>query len=321
MRRLIDEYSVSPPFEITVEANPESCDDDFLQAAMEAGVNRLSIGVQSFNEDSRKAVNRAGQGKLLRERLEKIAGHFPENSSRTFSMDLICGLPFQNEEILIRDIENAIEYRPAHVSLYSLTVDPLTPLGKRLAKGLVHLPKADEADRLWITGRDKLENSGYAQYEVSNFSLAGRESRHNLRYWRMENWLGLGPSAGSTIINDQTGTGARITYNADIDKWLERRPGIAAPRTTENLDTPMLIKETLLMGFRLLSGPDNALFGRRFKKSIEELIPKTINAWRGRGLFSACSKAAGRDRTALTRDGLLFLNSFLVEAFMELEAH
>jgi oxygen-independent coproporphyrinogen-3 oxidase len=200
------------------------------------------------------------------------------------------------------------------VSLYSLTVEPGTALAGRPRP---FLPPPDEADRLWIRGRDLLEAAGYEQYEVSNFARPGNRCRHNIRYWRMENWLGLGPAASGTIIDDETGTGRRHTALPDVDSWLaacspagEFGPGLW---TEECLDRPTLMKETLLMGFRRVEGPDPDLFRRRFGLTLEEAIPRTLDAWRRRALLHA-------DRTALTRGGLLFLNAFLRDAFGELAA-
>jgi oxygen-independent coproporphyrinogen-3 oxidase len=269
--------------------------------------------VQTFNEASRQAVKRLGEGSLLPQKLKAVSDIYGHD----FSVDLMSGLPFQDEEVLLSDIEKLLAFEPGHISLYALTVDAETPLGAKRAKSEVLLPKQDEADDLWLAGREALENAGYAQYEVSNFCIPGKESRHNLRYWRMENWLGIGPSASGTLIDDNTGTGLRFTNAADVNVWLKRKPG-KAPNvesffsSTETLDAVTLIKETLLMGFRLLVGPDNNLFQHRFGKSIEEIIPNTIKAWRNRGLFC-------EDKTALNKQGLLLLNTFLVDVFKEVD--
>jgi oxygen-independent coproporphyrinogen-3 oxidase len=297
--------------ELTVEVNPESLDEAFLAACVENGVNRISAGVQSFSERSRRAVRRSGSAALLSERLALIARYFPG----AFSADLLSGLPFQGEAALLRDIETTLSFNPAHVSLYQLAVEEGTPLAERLGvSGLREegLPPPDEADRLWLLGRDALEKAGYAQYEVSNFSRPGKESRHNLRYWRMESWLALGPGASGTLIDDEAGTGRRFTVKPGAVLWLDRDPRVAPPVTEEPLDRAALIKETLLMGFRLAAGPDAALFHKRFDREIEDLIPRTIAAWRRRGFFRD-------DRTALSRKGLLFLNRFLVDAFREMD--
>jgi oxygen-independent coproporphyrinogen-3 oxidase len=312
--------------EFTVEANPESTDEAFLAACKENGVNRLSAGVQSFSERSRRAVHRRGGADLLPGQLALIARYFPAS----FSADLLSGLPFQDEAALLRDIEMTLAFRPAHVSLYSLAVEDGTALAERVRagrRGGTGLPSAEEADRLWLLGRDALERAGYAQYEVSNFSLPGKESRHNTRYWRMENWLALGPGASGTIIDDRSGTGLRYTVKADADAWLGRGAAGAGtgdsgpgypdgwPAVTEEpLDRAVLIKETLLMGFRLTGGPDGALFRKRFGRGIGDIIPRTIAGWQRRGLFR-------QDLTALTGEGLLFLNPFLADAFQEIDSH
>ncbi|MDR1862523.1 MAG: coproporphyrinogen III oxidase family protein [Treponema sp.] len=294
------------PFEITVEANPESADRDFLSAAAEGGATRLSLGVQSFREPSRRLVRRTGDGGLLPERLEAAAEIFPG----AFSADIISGLPLQTEKILLEDLERLLSYRPAHVSLYALTVEEGTPLAGKSRKA-AGLPPPDQADRLWIRGRDFLEEAGYGQYEVSNFCLPGKESRHNIRYWRMENWLGLGPAASGTLIDDGKGRGLRRTVLPDADRWLGRETGEL--ETGEFLDPPTLMKETILMGFRYIEGPDAALFKRRFRRDVDSLIGRTIARWRERGLMRP-------DKAALNKEGLLFLDPFIMEAFGELES-
>jgi len=277
-----------PPEEVTVEANPESADEAFLAAIREEGATRLSLGVQTFYGPSRKAVHRAGDEAVLPGRLALAASFFPD----AFSVDLMSGLPFQNKSVLLDDIAKALSYKPAHVSLYALS-------GKK-AESL----ERDEADELWLCGRDALEKSGYLQYEVSNFCHPGMECKHNIRYWRMCNWLALGPAASGTIIHENTASGFRFTFPSEINNWQKS--------VEEHLDTLTLVKETILMGFRYIEGPDEATFLSRFKKCIGEVIPKTLGEWRSRGLLR-------RDKCALTKKGLLFLNRFLLEAFEELD--
>jgi oxygen-independent coproporphyrinogen-3 oxidase len=307
--------------EITVEANPESAGRDFLAAALEGGATRLSLGVQSFHEASRRAVHRTGDGRLLPERLKGALEIFPG----AFSADIISGLPFQDETVLLEDLEKLLSYGPGHVSLYALTVEEGTPLAEKSGRAARQdrrhgyrqgrgLPSPDEADRLWIRGRDFLEEAGYGQYEVSNFCLPGKESRHNIRYWHMENWLGLGPGASGTFVYEGNGggeaRGLRRTVVPDADLWL--RGNTEELETEEALDTPTLIKETILMGFRYLRGPDTALFRRRFTRDIDRVIGRTMARWREQGLMRT-------DRAALTRAGLLLLDRFAVEAFEEME--
>jgi len=307
-----------PPTEFTVEANPESADEAFLRVCADGGVNRISLGVQTFHEASRRGIGRVGGSDLLYGRLSLVGRYFPG----AFSADLITGLPFQTADVLSKDIERLLEFQPAHVSLYGLTLEPETVLGGRVrgtaGRAALSLPTEDEADGLWIAGRDMLERAGLKQYEVSNFALPGSECAHNIRYWRMESWLGIGPAASGTIINETLPAGRRFTYPRDIDGYL------AAPRPLirfahgEELSADDLMRETLLMGFRYRGGPDPQGFRKRFGRSITDCIPSTIARWREKGFFE--SEEPGPDGSlAPSGKGLLFVNGFLRDAFTEME--
>ncbi len=292
------------PLEISIEANPESLSKDFITACKDSGINRMSAGVQSFFEKSRKAVNRTGSVESVPKALSLLQKYWNGN----FSVDLMTGLPFQNEDTVKEDIERALSYNPSHVSLYSLILEEETVLEKKVRRNEIQLPDDDAADALWLFGRNLLEEAGYAQYEVSNFAKpCGVQCLHNIRYWKMENWLGLGPGASGTIFHDD-GTAARRTFPADINAFLQG--GLEAE--TEYISQNDLIKEMILMGFRFIEGPDDTLMRIRFGKSTGELIPKTLNRWRERGLMK-------EDKAALTKDGLLFLNGFIRDAFVELD--
>jgi oxygen-independent coproporphyrinogen-3 oxidase len=298
----------SKPVEFTVEANPESIDEDFLWACVEGGVSRISLGVQSFHEASRTAVHRTGSRAQIEKALTLVTRYYPDG----FSADLVTGLPFQSEAVIMEDIKTLLFFHPAHVSMYSLILEPQTPLGKAVKQGAVSLPSSDEADSIWIAGRDLLENSRLRQYEVSNFCLPNKTCAHNIRYWRMENWLGAGPAASGTVIDDKTGTGKRFTYPADIESYIKMTRPKINHAIIEELGRTDLIKETLLMGFRYCEGPDKALFKQRFGREIEDAIPKTIALWNKRDFFQTGQTLKP------SKQGLLFVNGFLREAFEEL---
>jgi oxygen-independent coproporphyrinogen-3 oxidase len=243
----------------------------------------------------------------VRRGLELAAEFFPAN----FSVDLMTGLPGQDSEVLREDLEGVLGFHPAHISLYALSLEEGTPLWDRRRE----LPSREKADSLWISGRDALEGAGYRQYEVSNFSLPGKESRHNLRYWMMKNWLALGPSGSGTLIDEEKGTGLRFTWPADLESWSSSR---GAPPPREILDRLTLMKESILMGFRCTRGPEAGLFARRFGLSLEDAVPQTLAKYRDRGLVVPGGRGEG---WALSREGLLFLDPFLVDAFGELDYH
>jgi len=283
------------PVEFSIEANPESVTDEFLSVCREGGINRLSLGVQTFNESSRIALNRLGQAHLLEKQLNLVSNLF----SGAFSADLIIGLPYQNEKSATEDIKRLLAFNPAHVSLYSLTVETGTPLEKKIKIGVVSVPDDDTADHLWLTGRDALVNAGFSHYEVSNFALAGKRCLHNIRYWSMDGWLGAGPCASGTVINENNGTAKRFTFAPDLQSYINSP--CVQNAVYEELGRDALIRESLLMGYRYCEGPDMEKFKRRFGHSIEDCIPKTLERWK-------------------ERDIILFLNRFLKEAFYELSA-
>jgi len=361
------------PVEFTVEANPESLSEGFLRACVAGGVNRLSLGVQTFCEDSRLAVNRwgveknftrrhggrgghggswgidqrrflavtfteralasegsplkaqrrrgrGGRGELL-ESLSLASRYFPDS----LSVDLIVGLPFQDLGGVLDDVKRVLEFKPAFVSLYSLTVEDGTPLYEKLKNKIVTIPEPEVSDSMWLVGRDALLKAGFEHYEVSNFALPGKRCLHNLRYWRMESWIGAGPAASGTVVCEESGTAKRFTYPADVEKYVGEQLAINNEQLAMNrekgegrreeggggreqfgicdcevLDRMAFLKECLLMGFRCVEGPDPVLFKRRFGVSVEECIPRTLSRWEG-------------------KDKMLFLNGFLAEAFEEVE--
>ncbi|MCA1949753.1 MAG: radical SAM family heme chaperone HemW [Treponema sp.] len=297
------------PAEVTVEANPESVDDALLSMLKDRGVNRISLGIQSLAEDARRAVHRSGSAAQCRIALAQTARFFPAS----FSVDLMAGLPFQTQDGLVDDIHEVLAAGASHVSLYSLILEEATPLAAQVHSGRIKIPCEEEAEDLWLAGRNALVHCGFNPYEVSNFALSGHESRHNMRYWRMESWLACGPGASGTIINEREGTALRYTNKANLASYLSWDTADFPPREEETLDQETLIQESLMMGFRTLMGPDEALFQRRFHQSISELIPETLSAWKHRDLIQ-------ENRLALTADGLLLLNSFLVDCFRELES-
>jgi len=281
------------PVEFSIEANPESVTEEFLYVCREGGISRISLGVQTFNQKSRLAVNRRGDVNLLEKQLALVSNMFPG----AFSADLITGLPFQSEESVKDDIKRLLAFNPVHVSLYSLILEEGTPLEKKLKTGAVRLPDDDTADRIWLEGRGALINAGFSHYEVSNFAQEGKRCLHNIRYWIMDGWLGTGPGASGTMINEDNGTAERFTFAPDLQSYINS-PCIKNA-ACEKLDRDALIRETLLMGYRYREGPDKAKFKRRFGCAIEDCIPKTLENWKN-------------------KDKMLFLNKFLIEAFSEL---
>lgn len=289
--------------EVSIEANPETITLEWLRGAAGAGITRLSLGVQSFHDSLLQAIGRSSSAGKAKKALELIAG----NWNGQLSVDLMCGLPGQTSGMLAADIRQLSRYPVDHVSLYSLIVEPGTPLSLRLARSdTIRLPD-NEAD-MWFMARDMLESSGFMQYEVSNFAKSGAQCRHNLVYWHMEPYLCAGPSAVGTVpCGDQS---MRFTNTRDIQSWLSNP---AAGQLVEHINRQDTLFEVLLMGFRLNEGISRVPFRNRFSVDVTELVGRTAAAWEKRGMLAVTANAV-----FLTRDGLPLLNRFLSDCLAEL---
>lgn len=193
LQTLHDHYDTTAVQEVTLELNPEDADLDYLRGLRTLGIDRLSIGIQSFFEADLEFMNRCHDA-------EQAAAVVPlarEAGFDAFSVDLIFGVPDQPEEYWAANLEKVIRYEVPHVSTYGLTIEPQTVLHNRVERGLV-TPASDAVmtDRYQFT-MDYLRSHGYEHYEISSFAQPGYRARHNQLYWQHENYLGFGPSAHS----------------------------------------------------------------------------------------------------------------------------
>jgi oxygen-independent coproporphyrinogen-3 oxidase len=228
---------------------------------------------------------------------------------------------------MIADAASVARTGCGHASLYSLTVEPDTPLSGLVRSGSIALNPRDHDDELWLEGRAALAGAGLHHYEVSNFARPGKECRHNLRYWRLEPYLGIGPGAVSTLPPDLAAalTGVRehaevvrLSNPRDITTFLSRaagEPGAPWGIETETVAAPAFVLETLMMGLRLADGIGADSFRRRFGQGLDRLAPGLWEGWIARGLAAA---DAGRLR--LTDRGFLLLDALLGEFAVALHA-
>ncbi|MDE7291379.1 MAG: radical SAM family heme chaperone HemW [Treponemataceae bacterium] len=297
--------------EFTIEANPGDLSKEFLQAAASGGINRLSLGIQCKNDEVLRAVGRRTTVSQIEGAISMI-GKFWRGA---WSADFIAGLPFQTKEMLASDIEFAAENGASHISLYSLSVEEGTPLAENIRSGRTR-HDADFADEIWIFGREILEKKGFFQYEISNFAKKGFESRHNLSYWTLCDYLGAGAGATGTM------SGKRFTNTRDIAKYIEFWKNAAletrrknAPGKTEILDFETREFEFLMMGLRTLRGVGAREYERRFGGNLASRLGAdkadgVFSTWQKKGLAST-TRISGETFFSLTRDGILFLNKFL----------
>ncbi len=193
LQAIYELHSVAQDAEITLETNPDDLTEEYLQQIRQAGVNRLSIGIQTFHDDLLRYMNRAHDRTTALKTFEAAR----QAGFANISLDLIYSIPGQDDNRWKADIEQALLLEPQHISCYSLTIEPQTVFGKWASSGKIKLIPDDLAAHQFEILMDRLQQAGYEHYEISNFSLPGFYSRHNSSYWRQENYLGVGPSAHS----------------------------------------------------------------------------------------------------------------------------
>jgi len=240
--------------EVTLEANPETVEPRFLEGLAATKVNRVSLGAQSFRPEHLVILERnAGPDTIARAALA-LRRHGFEN----FSLDLIFGIPGQTVEQMIEDIDRAVDLGPRHVSFYCLTLKPAHPLYARL-------PGPDLSAEMYERGIDRLKDHGLALYEISNFSVPGRESRHNLLYWDGGDFLGLGPSAASRFFRD--GVFHHRKQFSDYHRYFER-PAFPEPGFTASTRGQSVL-EAVFLEMRKADGVSMTDFERRYGYALE----------------------------------------------------
>jgi len=238
-------FSIRRGAEITLEANPESVGDRLLEAWSEAGVNRLSMGAQSFDPEELVALGRIHSA----ERPAAAFAQAREHGFTRLSLDLMFGFPGHVLRRWRATVESALELAPEHLSAYCYIPEPGTPLGDEVASGRQALPEAEEqADAYaWLTSR--LEEAGYSCYETSNFCRAGGQARHNLTYWLRRPYLGLGPSAHGLFRGDRYGN------LQSLPRWAAALESGRRPEAEVEPETPYSIAlEVMMLGLRLADG-------------------------------------------------------------------
>ncbi len=239
----------SPPEEWTVEMAPSTVKADKIQALMNLGVTRISMGVQSFNEDLLGKMGRPHTKASVLKAYETIRSEGFEN----VNLDLIFAVPGQTMGMLEEDLEKTIRLAPEHISTYCLTYEEDTPLWHALCKGQVRRDVDEEAD-LYVRTWEILQGAGYEQYEISNFALPGHACVHNLNTWKMHQWIGIGPSAASQY------HGVRRVNPAGMKEWIE-----GGPAEKEVLSPRILLEDAILFGLRMSKGVNPPLLEQRFE--------------------------------------------------------
>jgi oxygen-independent coproporphyrinogen-3 oxidase len=248
-------FDVAGDAEVTLEANPETVTRERLAAFRAAGVNRLSFGVQSFRDEELVRLGRLHNARRAEEALEAAR----EAGFDNVSLDLMMWLPEQSILRWLESIEALVRLGPEHASLYLLEIYPNAPLRDAMARSRWSVAPDDDAAEMYLQAMDRLDSAGYAQYEISNVSRPGRESRHNLKYWTDGEWLGFGCGAHSTR------GGARWKNTSSTEEFVAKvLSGQNVSVDRRELTPAERLEETLFTGLRLSRGVDLAAISARF---------------------------------------------------------
>ena len=271
IKSLIDEvlkhFNFNNDIEITLEANPDDLNSQFLKGLASSPVNRLSIGTQSFFDEDLKLMNRAHNASEAEGSIKRAQDFGFEN----LSIDLIYGSPTSNLEIWKENLNKTIALEVPHISSYALTVEPKTVLENWISKGKVSNPKEEEQNREFYYMIDFLKDHGFNHYEVSNFAKEGFYSRHNSAYWKYQEYLGIGPSAHSYNGND-----VRSWNVANNQQYIKKLNSNILAKETEILSQQDQFNEMIMIGLRTIWGVDLISLNQKFSPNILDKFNKEI---------------------------------------------
>jgi oxygen-independent coproporphyrinogen-3 oxidase len=296
--RFIDNY------EATIEANPGTLNSDKLKIIRSAGINRISIGVQSFNDEELSFLGRIH----TREETEQAVYLSREAGFKNVGIDLIYGLPGQSIDRWKKTLKEALSLRPEHISAYELTVEKGTTLDKmlKITSGANNLKPLDEDKIIDMYNHtiDHLTSSGYIHYEISNFATPGHFCRHNLNYWDRKEYRGTGTGAHSFMENK------RFYNTAGLDHYIEAVSENRSPvEEHENISADRAFSEAIFLGLRKTGGINIESLSRRYKINILSRYYYEIEYLREAGLIEiTCSGYSYETNLKLTKKGLILSN-------------
>ncbi|MBC7087144.1 MAG: oxygen-independent coproporphyrinogen III oxidase [Tissierellales bacterium] len=271
LKTIIDEinqsFKVDSEAEITIEANPGTLDNTKLAIYHEIGINRISIGAQSLNDDILKKLGRIHNSYDVLDAVELIR----TNQFKNYNIDMMIGLPDQTIYNVLTDLENVIKLKPTHISLYSLIIEEGTLFFELEKHGQLNLPNEDEERIMYHKAIELLEKNGYKQYEISNFAKEGFECRHNLKYWTLMPYIGLGLNSHSYIEN------TRYSNYSNFDEYYKKIKENKLPVSSEEyIDDISRMTEYIILGIRLNKGINKKHFKENFGIDIEDYYKDAI---------------------------------------------
>lgn len=270
LSKLAEAFPLSSDMEITMEANPITINMNYLQECRQAGVNRLSLGVQSFIDRELRLLGRLHLAHDSEEAI-KAAG---AAGFTNLNLDLIYGIPGQTTDDWIFNLRQAVAAAPEHLSLYLLQLEPHTPMGRWVDEGKLSMLEDEQEYRLYQISREMLDQNGYQQYEISNFAQPGRECQHNMLYWHSCEYIGLGAGAVSFINKVRQ-------QNNRLDGYLQTSADYPLNfwqgEILEEMDERQRWIDAVVMGLRTTQGISIADFKNRFGIDLRQEYAQVIN--------------------------------------------
>lgn len=264
LKQLYRRFRVAKDAEVTVECNPDSATEKLFHTLTRCGVNRISLGAQSAVDEELKIIGRVHTF----EQVQQAVALARAAKIKNISLDLIYGLPLQTKESFADSLEAIAALEPEHISCYGLKVEEGTPLYRQVERGLL-LPDDDMQADMYLQAVDYLAQHHYKQYEISNFARPGMQSRHNLKYWMGQEYLGFGPGAHSYM------NGRRFSIVKDTQKYIEHMTsGAALLDESETLDRHARACEYLMLRLRTLRGIEEWEYRREFLMNFEPVEKK-----------------------------------------------
>ena len=295
--KILATFNVSKDAEITLEANPDDITEEKLIGWKEIGINRLSIGVQSFFEEDLLWMNRAHNSQQAIDNLQSAIKQFDN-----ITIDLIYGHPLLTNEKWKLNVETVIALNIPHISCYALTVEPKTPLSKMIKEKKKEDVQQDKQAEQFLLLMEWLEVAGYEHYEISNFAKPGFRSRHNSSYWQGKKYLGLGPSAHSF---DGISRQWNISNNSTYIESLEKN-GI--PFEKETLTTSQKTNEYIMTALRTKEGLDLDKLSKAMSRELRAASKKFIESGK---------LTLKENKLVLTKEGKLFADGIAAELFVD----
>jgi len=290
-------FDIAADREVTLEANPETVTEARLAAFRDAGINRLSFGVQSFRDGELRRLSRLHSADRARAALAEARAAGFDN----VSLDLMMWLPEQRVTEWLESVDAAIALAPEHLSLYLLEVYPNAPLKDDMARARWSQAPDDDAAAMYLTSMDRLEAAGYTQYEISNVAMPGRQSRHNVKYWTDGEWLGFGCGAHSTC------RGVRWKNVSSTQEYVARISQGATTIVEEHrMTADERLGDALFTGLRLTGGIDLAVMNARYGVDIWRRYGADLEPF----LEQGCLRREG-SRLWLTRPGMLLAHEVM----------